>query len=413
MIAAFIDNMRLALGTFRANPLRTLLTLLGIVIGVATVITMMALLEGLRLKVNKDLSQLGANVFRVEKWPSGFNLGGRPNWQRISKRPALTLADRKAIAEQCPSVRVTSASSGQPGQKVATAHTESQANVFIIGATPEYIDTAGIEIAEGRFFNDGDDSDGRRVAVLGPDVVDRMFPKVSPLGQEIRLRGRPYTVIGVLERRGKVLGMFNLDNMVFLPMQTYLGAYGKRRSVSINVQAHDQASMDKAQEEVTRVLRGRRQVPNEEESNFEISTNESTAKTLNELSNVVTAATFGVCLLSLLVGGIGILNIMLVAVTERTKEIGIRKALGARKRRILMQFASEAVVLSLAGGIVGLGLGYGLAFLGRWALDFPTAVPVWAVALSLVMSSGVGLVFGIYPAARAARLDPVEAMRSE
>jgi putative ABC transport system permease protein len=413
MIAASVDNMRLALGTFRANPLRTLLTLLGIVIGVATVITMMALLEGLRLKVNKDLSQLGANVFRVEKWPSGFSIGGNRNWQRISKRPGLTLADRKAITEQCPSVGVTSASSGQPGQKVSTGLTESQANVFIIGATPEYIDTAGIEIADGRFFNEGDDSDGRKVAVLGPDVVDRIFAKVDPLGQEIRLRGRPYTVIGVLERRGKVMGMFNLDNMVFLPMQTYLGAYGKRRSVSINVQARDQESMNRAQEEVTRVLRGRRRVANEDESNFEISTNESTAKTLNELSNVVTAATFGVCLLSLLVGGIGILNIMLVAVTERTKEIGIRKALGARKRRILMQFASEAVVLSLTGGIVGLGLGFGLAFLGRWALGLYTEVPMWSVALSLLMSSGVGLVFGIYPAARAARLDPVEAMRSE
>lgn len=413
MIAAFLDNMRLALGTFRANPLRTLLTLLGIVIGVATVITMMALLEGLRLKVNKDLSQLGANVFRVEKWPSGFRMGGHRNWSKIAARPALTLADRKALADQCPSVRLTSASSGQYGQKVATAFGESQANVYVVGTTYEYPDTAGLSLADGRYFNEGEDIDGRRVIVIGPDIVDRMFPKVDPLGQELRLRGRPYTVIGVLERRGKVLGMFNLDNMVFLPMQTYLGAYGKRRSISINVEAKDQESMDRAQEEVTRVLRGRRKVPNEEPPNFEISTNESTAKTLNDLSNVVTAATFGVCLLSLIVGGIGILNIMLVAVTERTKEIGIRKALGARRRRILMQFASEAVVLALVGGIVGLGLGYGLAFLGRWALDFPTAVPMWAVVLSLVMSSGVGLVFGIYPAARAARLDPVEAMRSE
>jgi putative ABC transport system permease protein len=201
--------------------------------------------------------------------------------------------------------------------------------------------------------------------------------------------------------------------MIFVPMNTYLGAYGKRRSVSINVQARDKDLVERSQEEVTRLLRNRRQVAPSDENNFEIATNESMAKTLNDLSKVITAATFGVCFLSLLVGGIGILNIMLVAVTERTKEIGVRKALGATRRRILLQFATEAVVLSLVGGVIGIGAGFGLAFLGRWTLGLYTSVPTWAVLLSLAMSSGVGLVFGIYPAARAARLDPIEAMRSE
>jgi putative ABC transport system permease protein len=171
--------------------------------------------------------------------------------------------------------------------------------------------------------------------------------------------------------------------------------------------------LDKAMEEVTRVMRQRRDVGPTEDNNFEVSTNESMAKSLNDLSNVVTAATFGVCILSLIVGGIGILNIMLVSVTERTREIGIRKALGARKSRILMQFATEAVVLSLVGGLIGIAIGFGLAFLGRWTFGLYTAVPIWAVALSVVMSSGVGLVFGIYPAARAAKLDPIDAMRAE
>ena len=414
MIRAFFDNLSLAFGTFVAHPLRTMLTLLGIVIGTSTVMTMMALLEGLRVKVNKDFSQLGANVFRVDKWPQGFRFGGGGiDWNKIARRPALTLADKRALAEQCPSVLRTGASSWQPGQKVRTAMAETQANVFIIGATVEYPDTSGVTIATGRMFNDAEDLDGRRVAVLGPDVSDKLFPSIDPIGQEVRLKGRPYTVIGVMERRGKLMGMFNLDNQVMVPMTTFLSAYGKRRTVSLNVEARDRESLDKAMEEVTRVMRQRREVAPMDDNDFEVSTNESMAKSLNDLSNVVTAATFGVCILSLIVGGIGILNIMLVSVTERTREIGIRKALGARRSRILMQFATEAVVLSLVGGLIGIAIGFGLAFLGRWTFGLYTAVPVWAVALSVVMSSGVGLIFGIYPAARAAKLDPIDAMRSE
>jgi putative ABC transport system permease protein len=217
----------------------------------------------------------------------------------------------------------------------------------------------------------------------------------------------------VLERRGKVLGLFNLDNMVMTPMNSFLSLYGKRRTVSISVEAKDQPAFERAMEEASRLMRQRRRLGPEEDDNFEVSTNESMAKTLNDLSKVITAATFGVCLLSLLVGGIGILNIMLVSVSERTREIGVRKALGARRSRILGQFATEAVALALLGGVIGLGLGLGLAFLGRWALGLSTAVPIWAAVLSLAMSSGVGLIFGIYPAARAGRLDPVDAMRAE
>ncbi|MDY7228120.1 ABC transporter permease [Hyalangium rubrum] len=407
---AILDNIRLALGTFLGNPLRSLLTLLGIVIGVTTVITMMALIEGLRTKVNKDLSQLGANTFQATKWPSGF---GRFNWQKYAKRPNLTLEDAHAIEESCPSVSAVAAADDEGGQKIATASEETRPTVRVYGATPEYVDTSGISVASGRFFGTTETVDGRPVAVVGVDVAESLFPGANPINHEIRIKGRPFTIIGVLQRRGSFLGMMSMDNLVIMPLKSFQQLYGKARSLDINIQATEATQVQKAQDEVTNLLRRRRDVGPLDESNFEIHTNESMTQTFNQLSVVISIAGFGVCLLSLVVGGIGILNIMLVSVTERTREIGIRKALGARKWRILGQFAIEAVILSLVGGVIGVALGFGLAFLGRWMLGFPTVVPLWAVALALGMSSLVGLVFGIYPAARAARLDPVEAMRSE
>lgn len=405
-----IDNLRLALGTLWVNPLRSLLTLLGIVIGVATVIAMMALIEGLRLKVNHDLASLGADVFKLSKWPQGF---GRQNWQKLSKRPNLTLEDRDAILANCPSVRSISAAEDEGAQKVSTSIRESRPNVRVLGATPQYLDTSGIVVAGGRFITQPDELDERQVAVLGLDVADSVFPGIDPIGQEIRLRGRPFQVVGVLQRRGSFLGMVSLDNLVVTPLTTFLSLYGKKRSLELNVQAADPTLVNRAQGEVISLLRRRRNLAPAAENSFEVMTNDSMTKTFNNISQVITVAGFGVCLLSLIVGGIGILNIMLVSVTERTREIGIRKALGAKRRRILGQFATEAVVLSLCGGAIGIVLGFGVAFFGHWALDFPTKVPAWSVGAAVLMSSAVGLIFGIYPASRAARLDPVEAMRQE
>ncbi|WP_095983117.1 ABC transporter permease [Melittangium boletus] len=409
MLAA-LDNLRLAMGTFLGNPLRTLLTLLGIVIGVTTVIAMMALIEGLRIKVNKDLSYLGANTFQVSKWPSGF---GRFDWRKYARRQKLTLEDARAILETCPSVGQVSGADDVGGQRISTATLETRPTVSVTGATAQYIDTSGGTVAAGRFFGEMDQEDGRQVAVLGMDVVDALFPGSNPIGQEIRIKGRPFTVVGLLQRRGSFLGMVSMDNEVIIPLRAYGVLFGTGGSLQLAVQATSPELLSKAQEEVSFLLRRRRDVAPLEPNDFEVSTNESMTETFNSLSQVITIASFGVCLLSLVVGGIGILNIMLVSVTERTKEIGIRKALGARKGRILGQFATEAVLMALLGGALGVVLGYGLAFLARWMLGFNTVVPPWAVALSLGMSSGVGLVFGIYPAARAARLDPVEAMRTE
>jgi putative ABC transport system permease protein len=411
-LIALGDNARLAVGTLASNPLRSLLTLLGVVIGVTTVVTMMALVEGLRTRVTADLSQLGANVFTVSKWPGGFNIG-RIDWRRFQRRPNLGLADLEAVRDSCPSVSTVSAHTWLGPNKLTSSRAETEPSVIVIGSTSEWIETSGRAISRGRFFSASEVAAARPVIVLGLDVADRLFPGEDPVGKEARVRGRVFQVVGVLEKRGKILGLFNADNIALLPMPNALDIYGRARSMRLNVQAHEPTVLSRAQDEVTALLRLRRNVKPGDPNNFDVDTNESITRTFNNLSNVITAASFGICLLSLIVGGIGILNIMLVSVTERTREIGIRKALGAKRGRILAQFALEAVTLALFGGVLGLALGFGLAFLGRWAFGFPMVVPAWAVAVALVMSSGVGLVFGIYPAARAAALDPVEAMRSE
>ena len=371
---------------------------------------MMALIEGLRLKVTHDLSVLGANVFQATKWPVGF---GRHDWRKHARRPNLTDEDRRAILTSCPSVLTASSEIWEEGQRLATATARTQPNVMLIGTTPEWVATSGVTVASGRFFSEADVVDHRAVVVIGVDVVDALFAGSDPLGQQVRLRGRPFEVIGVLARRGSFLGLVSLDNQALVPLTTFGTLYGARRSVDISVQALEPGLLVRAEDEVVNVLRRRRGLEPGEANDFEVFTNDSMTRTFKSLSAVVTAAAFGVCILSLLVGGIGILNIMLVAVAERTKEIGVRRALGARRRRILAQFATEAVALALIGGLLGILAGFAVAFLVRWTIGFNVVVPVWAVLLSLVMSTGVGLVFGIYPAVRAARLDPVEAMRTE
>jgi len=409
-VRALLDNFRLAFSTFWGHRLRSLLTLLGIVIGAATVVSMMALLEGLRKKVDDDLTGLGSNGFQIQKFPNGF---GNLDFERLSKRPNLTIEDRDDIERRLPDVVATTGEAWDFGVKVSTDRYETRPNIQIAGGTADFFQTNAMDIAAGRSFNAKEVADGDRLVVLGSNVAEVLFPGIDPLGQEVRIRTRPFRVIGLIKRKGAFVGGFQQDDVVVIPIQAFFQLWGKKRSLNISMQAATPELLPRAMEEVRQLMRRRHNLKPEQEDDFFIFSNESATQAFNQISSVVTAASFGVCLLSLIVGGIGILNIMLVSVTERTQEIGVRKALGARRRRILGQFATEATILSLFGGVLGVVVGASVAFLGRWALGFPTSIPPWAVALSLAMSCGVGLLFGIYPAARASRLDPVEAMRTE
>jgi putative ABC transport system permease protein len=407
---ALVDTLSMALGTLRGNVLRSALTLLGIVIGASTVVTMMSFTEGFRLKMTSDFAALGAGAFQVQKWPA-MQFGPHDR-RKYDLRPDLTREQGEALRE-LPSVAWVSIEewSKRP-EALSTREKLTKPTFNVVGAVPDYEYANGVTVARGRFLSPTDVQLARRVIFVGADAVDALLPGQDPLGQEVRVRGVPFEVIGVAQREGSVFGQ-SKDAWAAVPWTAYERAFGRIRNNNIAIVATTPEDSAKALEQVIGKLRRLRGIAPQEENDFEIFSNETSAEMFNNLARMVGAATFGVCALALLVGGIGIMNIMLVSVSERTREIGLRKALGARRVRILSQFLVESVTLSALGGLAGVLLGAGLAIGAREIWQIPASIPMWAVVLSLASSSGAGLLFGIYPAARASKLDPVEAMRTE
>jgi len=410
-MTALLDTLAMAFATLRGNVLRSALTLLGIVIGASTVVAMMSLTEGLRLKVQTDLSVLGAGAFQVQKWPA-INFGDT-NWRKYMQRKDLTREQADLLRDLPHVAHVAFEEYNWRPERIATSERQTKQNVYVSGVGPEHQFTSAIQVAAGRFVTDTDVALGRRVAFIGADVADVLFPREDPLGKEVRVRGMPFEVIGVADRMGSIFGLESKDGFTWVPWPAYRIALGRSRNSVIAFQAVTPDDAPRALDEVISTLRRARGVAPEGENDFEIFSNESLSEMFDDLAAMIGAATFGVCALALLVGGIGIMNIMLVSVTERTREIGLRMAVGARRRRILSQFLAESVALSALGGLLGVLLGAGLAIAAREVFQVPASIPAWAVILSLASSGGAGLLFGIYPAARASRLDPVEAMRTE
>ena len=410
MIHSFVDTLRAAIRTLRTNKLRSALTLLGIVIGVVAVVSMAATIEGLRRKISSDLAQLGSGVFQVQKQPTGgFNDNDRAKYD---KRKDFTLRDVDLLESQCLTCLAVGGETWEFGRDVASVPHPTEINAASVGATAAFFDNNGYALASGRLFTEGEARSGMGVVVIGADIVDTLFANESAIGNTVLVRGHRFRVIGTLVRRGEQMGG-SLDNLVVIPIAAFLPIYGSHRSLNVTIQARDPARIGRTQDEVTALLRRARGVPPEAENDFEMFSNASLQDTFDKLTGIVAAASIGICAIALLIGGIGVMNIMLVSVTERTGEIGLRRALGARRRRILAQFIVEAVMLTSIGGALGVAIGAGLASLIEVLVHIPTAVPMWAVILSMTAAGGVGLVFGIYPAFRASRLDPVEAMRRE
>ncbi len=410
MLMALLDTLRSAVRVLAVHKLRSVLTLLGIVIGVVSVIAMAATIEGLRRQIHHDLAQLGTGVFQVQKHPNGF---GPRDRAMIERRKDLTLREVALLQEKCTTCLRVGGEAWEIGERdVRTSERAIRTMVMVTGATGAFFDNNGYALAVGRLFSEGEALAGINVAVIGADIADLLYPGQSAIGQSIRVRGRRFQVVGTLARRGQQLEG-SIDNLVVLPIAAFMPIYGTRRSLNITIQAADPERIARTQDEVVSILRRARGVPPEAENDFEMFSNESIQETFDNLTAIIAAASVGICAIALLIGGIGVMNIMLVSVTERTSEIGLRRALGARRRRILAQFVVEAVMLTSIGGALGVAIGAGLAELIQILVHIPTAVPAWAVVLSMLSAGGVGLVFGIYPAYRASRLDPVEAMRRE
>jgi putative ABC transport system permease protein len=402
------DDLGLALNAMAGHKLRASLTLLGIVIGVFTVVTMMSLTTGLQKSIERGMGALGADVFQLQKWPA-VNFG--PVSPEIQKRKPLTLAQALALRDQLPQAMQVGGEVWEQGKEVATPDSSVQ-GVKVAGGTAEFFTNNSLPVGRGRGFYENEALSAARVIVLGAGVVDSLFPDTDPIGQRVRLGRLALEVIGTIERQGGNPMGGNPDQIAAIPIGLFLELYGTGRSLNITVMAQP-GQLKRLQDQAIAAFRRVRGLTAEQDDDFDMFTNDSVRATFDQMALVVTAFSLAVCALSLLVGGIGVMNIMLVAVAERTREIGLRKALGARRRRILMQFIFEAVVLSLIGGVLGVVLGYLASAVVSFGWEIPTSVPAWAVALSLVVSCGIGLIFGIYPAYRAARLDPAVALRDE
>jgi len=406
----FSESFIMALSSLKAHKLRSILTTLGIIIGVTTVITMMSLTEGLKKSVEEELSVLGSDTFYVDKFPAIITSGKQ--WREYSRRKDLTYQDAQAIQEVCPSVKTVAADiTLYPGEMIKYRG-ESTDRVPIWGVTETYLQVYSYYVEWGRFITPTDVEHRRQVCVLGRDVVEKLFPYEDPLEKYVRSGPHRFLVVGVLEEKGSFMGG-SQDNIVMIPLTTLQKLAGENFSVDIGVKPDNAGAMQRARDEVISLLRRRRGLAYNDPNDFEIHTQDSLMGVFNNITGAAFAVVIGVASISLLVGGIGIMNIMLVTVTERTREIGIRKALGAKRKDILWQFLVEAAALSAVGGTIGILLGFLLGRLVGAVSPLPSTVPLWSVILGLGFSTVVGMFFGIYPATKAARLDPIVALRYE
>jgi len=401
------ESVGIALEALRANKLRSFLTLLGVIIGVSSVITVMSVVQGLDRYVRERLVSAGSNVFTVDR--IGVEFDFRKVTEKLRRRP-LSPADAAAIGRSAEHVAAVVATRDAIAD-VRRGHRKMR-RVTVHGAEPGYMDVEDFPVASGRPLEDRDERSRGAVCVLGSEVVGELFGPLDPLGREIRIGDSPFTVVGVGVRKGSSFGQ-SQDQYVIVPLSSFEKLYGREGSVTLQVRSLGQEHFAVAQEETRAILRQRRHVGPTQPDDFDLVTPEMYLGLWKNLSGAISVVIVGVSMISLVVGGIVIMNIMLVSVTERTREIGIRKALGARRKDVLAQFLIEATTLSLAGGLAGLGLGVGFAVLLSAVTPLPTFVSPLAVLLGLAGSTAVGVFFGAYPASRAARLDPIEALRYE
>ncbi|MGQ0766027.1 MAG: ABC transporter permease [Gemmatimonadota bacterium] len=404
-----------ALNQIRANKLRSFFTLLGIIVSVTFLVAVIAIIQGMNAYVKENIADamIGSNSFQVRRTPLNIARYADDQWERMARRPRITPTDAQVVRDAVPDAQAVSLQSGWPTPQADVVWRDrTVGDVLLFGVTADFQVVQDYRIRAGRPLTDVDILERRPVVVLGSDLTEKLFENVDPLDKELRILGERFTVIGVNERKGQVLGQ-SFDGFVLMPITRFEMIFGRRSTttISVKVVAAEQVAPTMALvEEALRTARGLRPT---EDNNFSLETSDALIDFWKTLTRVLFAVVPAVVAIGIVVGGIVIMNIMLMAVTERTYEIGIRKAMGATARDIELQFLAESVALSVLGGIVGVVAGWLLATLIATASPLPARVTAWSVMLALALGAGVGMVFGVYPARRAARLDPVTAMRAE
>jgi putative ABC transport system permease protein len=405
----FNEAFKLALQSLWANKLRTILTLIGVVMGVASVIMVITLVKGADKYVSTKLTGFGADIFTVSRTPGV--IFSADDYFRFQKRKIFRIEDYRAVRDNCAECSGVGATIYSNATIVYNRH--SSKDTGLRGYTWTMPALHNIDIALGRGFTPADEEHATHNVIVGYDVVDNLLGDGDPIGKEIRVDGVPYSIIGVGDRQGKTLGE-SQDDWVAVPITTYQQTYGASVSIKIYARANGGAEvMERAKDDVRVLMRARRHVAPGTADDFEIETNDTFLDLWKQFSALFAWVVLGIASIALVVGGIVIMNIMLVSVTERTREIGVRKALGARQSDVLLQFLIESATLSLVGGAIGVLVGVGVGKLITLIVGFPTSAPWWAILLGLFLASAVGIFFGVYPASKAARLDPVAALRAE
>jgi len=403
------ESFSMAIGSLWANKLRTFLTLLGVIIGVLTVIAVVSIIQGLNNYVYTKMAFFGANDFSVSKF--SLMTTSLKDFKEQLKRKNITTDDMRLLRKQCKTCEMIGASIST--NRTVKFRSQSLKNVEIRGITHvDHMIGSVLELERGRHIQKEDEKRSRFACIIGADIVDKLFPYLDPMGKWIKIGQHHFLVVGTGKKKGKLLGM-SQDNYVRIPITTFQKIYGSRRSISINIHTSSQEQMALTQEEVRTILRSRRHLTFNKPDDFAFQTSDSFIQFYKTATTGIYFAMIVISSIALIVGGIVIMNIMLVAVTERTKEIGVRMAVGARRKDILFQFLLESASLSVCGGIIGIALGFILAKIVTAVSSMPSSIEPVSIIVALFVSVSVGIFFGLYPASKASKLNPIEALRSE
>jgi putative ABC transport system permease protein len=403
-----LETLRLALDALRAHKLRSFLTLLGIILAVTTLVAVMSVVAGLNFYVADRVANLGANVFIIDRF--GI-ITSMDEFRKAQKRPLIFFEDYQRLRDSMKTAKAVSAIDDRNVQ-VRSGNVKMD-NTDVMGVMPNFADVRSLNVSLGRFITEADEMHRGEVCFIGADLAKKFFPNVDPIGKTIRAETHEYLVIGVAEEIGSAFGE-SQDNFMIMPLGTYMKEWHRQTDwITIFVQAPTAEMMQATEDEARMLMRAWRHLPYEAPDNFAIMGSDSIMKLWHDLTGTLANLAVGLVSVFLVVGGIVIMNIMLASVTERTREIGIRRSLGARKKHILLQFMTESAVLAATGGVLGILLAYSLVMLGRAVTSIPMRMSMSAVIVAIVLSTAVGLFFGIYPAMRAAKLDPIEALRAE